>query len=141
MIKRDYVDKGVSLSGIGGVETGADAAEFILLGSDTVQVCNDTLWLVHGVQVSVCTGLQGAVLAWLGVRECRLWVGVQIVNVGSQKCILLGSDTVSVYGRMNDTLRVGCARLRSLVGCAECKFLEGTSVCKCACMHRGIGPC
>ena len=32
---------GASLSGIGGVETGADAAEFILLGSDTVQV-----WLV-----------------------------------------------------------------------------------------------
>lgn len=31
-------EKGVSLSGIGGVETGADAAEFILLGSDTVQV-------------------------------------------------------------------------------------------------------
>lgn len=30
--------KDVSLSGIGGVETGADAAEFILLGSDTVQV-------------------------------------------------------------------------------------------------------
>jgi dihydropyrimidine dehydrogenase (NADP+) len=26
------------MSGIGGVETGADAAEFILLGSDTVQV-------------------------------------------------------------------------------------------------------
>jgi dihydropyrimidine dehydrogenase (NADP+) len=29
----------VSLRGIGGDETGADAAEFILLGSDTVQVC------------------------------------------------------------------------------------------------------
>ncbi len=30
--------KGASLSGIGGVDSGADAAEFILLGSDTVQV-------------------------------------------------------------------------------------------------------
>ena len=38
MIRKDYVGKGVSLSGIGGVETGADAAEFILLGSNTVQV-------------------------------------------------------------------------------------------------------
>lgn len=27
------------LSGIGGVETGADAAEFLLLGSNSVQVC------------------------------------------------------------------------------------------------------
>jgi hypothetical protein len=33
-----FQEKGVSVSGIGGVETGGDAAEFILLGSDTVQV-------------------------------------------------------------------------------------------------------
>lgn len=38
MIAKDYPNKGISMSGIGGVETGADAAEFILLGSDTVQV-------------------------------------------------------------------------------------------------------
>lgn len=31
--------KGRSLSGIGGVESGKDAAQFILLGCDTVQVC------------------------------------------------------------------------------------------------------
>lgn len=36
--QKGYREKGVSLSGIGGVETGADAAEFILLGADTVQV-------------------------------------------------------------------------------------------------------
>src|SRR6188508_1032701 len=34
---------GRSLSGIGGVETGRDAAEFILLGSDTVQVCTGVM--------------------------------------------------------------------------------------------------
>lgn len=39
LIERDYAGQGRSLSGIGGVETGGDAAEFILLGSDTVQVC------------------------------------------------------------------------------------------------------
>lgn len=38
LIEREYAGQGRSLSGIGGVETGADAAEFILLGSDTVQV-------------------------------------------------------------------------------------------------------
>ncbi len=31
-------EKGISLSGIGGVDTGGDAAEFLLLGCDTVQV-------------------------------------------------------------------------------------------------------
>ena len=42
MIKQGVQDgtysTGASLSGIGGIETGADAAEFILLGSDSVQV-------------------------------------------------------------------------------------------------------
>lgn len=38
MIARDFPGEGKSLSGIGGIETGEDAAEFILLGSDTVQV-------------------------------------------------------------------------------------------------------
>lgn len=37
--QKGFKDEGVSLSGIGGVETGGDAAEFILLGADTVQVC------------------------------------------------------------------------------------------------------
>ena len=35
-----------SLSGIGGVETGGHAAEFILLGSNTVQVCTGVM--IHG---------------------------------------------------------------------------------------------
>jgi len=34
---------GRTLSGIGGVETGEDAAEFILLGADTVQVCTGVM--------------------------------------------------------------------------------------------------
>jgi dihydropyrimidine dehydrogenase (NADP+) len=37
MMKEEFSD-GQSLSAIGGVETGSDAAEFILLGADTVQV-------------------------------------------------------------------------------------------------------
>src|SRR5439155_11869658 len=34
---------GRSLSAIGGVENGNDAAQFILLGSDTVQVCTGVM--------------------------------------------------------------------------------------------------
>jgi dihydropyrimidine dehydrogenase (NADP+)/dihydropyrimidine dehydrogenase (NAD+) subunit PreA len=41
MIRSEF--PGRSLSGIGGVETGRDAAEFILLGSDTVQVCTGVM--------------------------------------------------------------------------------------------------
>lgn len=38
MMKKEFSDGDYSLSGIGGVETGGDAAEFILLGANTVQV-------------------------------------------------------------------------------------------------------
>jgi dihydropyrimidine dehydrogenase (NADP+)/dihydropyrimidine dehydrogenase (NAD+) subunit PreA len=41
MIRREFPGK--SLSAIGGVETGGDAAQFILLGGDTVQVCTGVM--------------------------------------------------------------------------------------------------
>jgi dihydropyrimidine dehydrogenase (NADP+)/dihydropyrimidine dehydrogenase (NAD+) subunit PreA len=40
---------GRSLSGIGGIETGGDAAQFILLGADTVQVCTGVM--KHGYDI------------------------------------------------------------------------------------------
>ncbi len=41
MIRRDF--SGKTLSGLGGIENGEDAAMFILLGSDTVQVCTGVM--------------------------------------------------------------------------------------------------
>lgn len=38
MMKSEFNGTDYSLSGIGGVENGGDAAEFILLGANTVQV-------------------------------------------------------------------------------------------------------
>ena len=40
---------GKTLSGIGGIETGNDAAEFILLGCDTVQVCTGVMKNGYGM--------------------------------------------------------------------------------------------
>ena len=40
---------GRTLSGIGGVETGEDAAQFILLGCDTVQVCTGVMKRGYGI--------------------------------------------------------------------------------------------
>jgi dihydropyrimidine dehydrogenase (NADP+)/dihydropyrimidine dehydrogenase (NAD+) subunit PreA len=39
---------GRTLSGIGGIETGRDAAQFILLGCDTVQVCTGVMKMGYG---------------------------------------------------------------------------------------------
>ncbi len=41
MIRKEF--PGRSLSGLGGIESGTDAAQFILLGADTVQVCTGVM--------------------------------------------------------------------------------------------------
>jgi dihydropyrimidine dehydrogenase (NADP+)/dihydropyrimidine dehydrogenase (NAD+) subunit PreA len=41
MMAREFPDR--TLSGIGGIETGGDAAQFILVGADTVQVCTGVM--------------------------------------------------------------------------------------------------
>jgi dihydropyrimidine dehydrogenase (NADP+)/dihydropyrimidine dehydrogenase (NAD+) subunit PreA len=48
---------GRSLSGIGGIETGEDAAQFILLGANTVQVCTGVMIHGYGMVKSMCEQL------------------------------------------------------------------------------------
>jgi dihydropyrimidine dehydrogenase (NADP+)/dihydropyrimidine dehydrogenase (NAD+) subunit PreA len=55
MIRREF--PGRSLSGIGGIETGGDAAQFILLGSDTVQVCTGVMKLGYECVHPMCDQL------------------------------------------------------------------------------------
>jgi dihydroorotate dehydrogenase subfamily 1 len=57
MMREEY--PGASISGIGGVETGEDAAQFILLGANTVQVCTGVM--IHGYPLikTLCAGLSG----------------------------------------------------------------------------------
>ncbi|KAI5683311.1 hypothetical protein M9H77_04539 [Catharanthus roseus] len=58
MMKAEFDGEGLSLSGIGGVETGGDAAEFILLGADTVQVCTGVMMHGYGVVKKLCSELK-----------------------------------------------------------------------------------
>ncbi len=46
-----------TLSGIGGVETGNDAAQFILLGADTVQVCTGVMKFGYRIVKDMCEEL------------------------------------------------------------------------------------
>jgi dihydroorotate dehydrogenase subfamily 1 len=55
MIRSEF--PGRSLSGIGGVETGRDAAEFILLGADTVQVCTGVMKFGYAHVKQMCEEL------------------------------------------------------------------------------------
>ncbi|MEI6072713.1 MAG: NAD-dependent dihydropyrimidine dehydrogenase subunit PreA [Verrucomicrobiae bacterium] len=47
LIQSEFPDR--SLSGIGGIERGSHAAEFILLGADTVQVCTGVMKFGYGM--------------------------------------------------------------------------------------------
>jgi dihydroorotate dehydrogenase len=47
MMRKEFPDR--TLSGIGGVESGEHAAQFILLGAHTVQVCTGVM--IHGYQL------------------------------------------------------------------------------------------
>lgn len=55
LITKDFPGK--SLSGLGGVETGSDAAQYILLGSDTVQVCTGVMKFGYGMVQGLCDEL------------------------------------------------------------------------------------
>jgi dihydropyrimidine dehydrogenase (NADP+)/dihydropyrimidine dehydrogenase (NAD+) subunit PreA len=59
VIKNEF--PGRTLSGIGGVETGNDAAQFILLGCDTVQVCTGVMKFGY----SIVQGMQEQLLAFM----------------------------------------------------------------------------
>ena len=56
LIRKEF--PGRSLSAIGGVETGNDAAEFILLGGDTVQVCTGVMKFGYEHVKPMCDQLQ-----------------------------------------------------------------------------------
>src|ERR1700722_13983211 len=55
LIRKEF--PGRSLSAIGGVETGNDAAEFILLGGDTVQICTGVMKFGYGHVKLMCEQL------------------------------------------------------------------------------------
>jgi dihydroorotate dehydrogenase subfamily 1 len=57
LIRKEF--PGRTLSGLGGVETGLDAAQFILLGSDTVQVCTGVMKFGYGMVKNLCEELLG----------------------------------------------------------------------------------
>ena len=78
-IARDPATRGMPISGIGGISTWRDAAEFIALGSGTVQVC--TAAMHHGFRIvdDMIDGLSN----WMdgkGYRTIRDFQGLAIAN-------------------------------------------------------------
>jgi len=59
LIEKEFPGK--TLSGMGGIESGGDAAQFILLGSDTVQICTGVMKFGYGC----VTGYKEELLAFM----------------------------------------------------------------------------
>lgn len=57
LIHDEFPNQGKTLSAIGGAETGNDAAEFILLGADTVQVCTGVMKFGYALVKQLCKEL------------------------------------------------------------------------------------
>ena len=55
LIRDEFPER--SLSGIGGIETAGDAAQFMLLGANTVQVCTGIMKFGYGMIRPLCEGL------------------------------------------------------------------------------------
>jgi dihydroorotate dehydrogenase subfamily 1 len=65
---------GVALSGMGGIETGWDAAQFMLLGSSTVQVCTGAMLRGYDMVSELKSGLE-AFMVEHGFSNLREFVG------------------------------------------------------------------
>jgi hypothetical protein len=96
--QKGFKDQGVSLSGIGGVETGGDAAEFILLGADTVQVGRQEgwgFWVLHGCAGICAWDADQAAVGWL----LGDWLGCQWSRGCCRACVWKGTAGVLVAVR------------------------------------------
>jgi dihydropyrimidine dehydrogenase (NAD+) subunit PreA len=105
-IARGRATRGVPLSGIGGIETWRDAAEFIALGCGTVQVC--TAAMVYGFKIvsEMISGLE----TWMdekGYASIDEFRGLAIPNVTDWQYLNLH---YAVKAKIDQELCIKCGR-------------------------------
>ncbi len=83
MIREEF--PGRTLSGIGGVETGEDAAQFILLGCDTVQVCTGVMKMGYRCVQDMCAQL----LAFMEKHKFETLDDFKAIHYSSSRRILI----------------------------------------------------
>ncbi|HEU4519379.1 MAG TPA: NAD-dependent dihydropyrimidine dehydrogenase subunit PreA, partial [Microvirga sp.] len=105
-IARAPATRGLPISGIGGIETWRDAAEFMALGAGTVQVC--TAAMVYGFKIvqEMIAGLE-AFMEERGFSGVNDFVGAAVPNVTDWQHLNL--DFV-VKARINQDLCIKCGR-------------------------------
>ncbi|SCK11953.1 dihydropyrimidine dehydrogenase (NAD+) subunit PreA [Variovorax sp. HW608] len=105
-IARDPTTAGLPISGIGGVTTWRDAAEFIALGCGTVQVC--TAAMVYGFRIvqDMCDGLSNF-MDQQGLRSIEEFRGAAVGTVKDWKSLNLNHIDKAV---INQDSCIQCGR-------------------------------
>ena len=98
--------KGVPISGIGGIETWQDAAEFILLGARTLQVTTAIMQYGYRIVEDLCEGLS-FYMEEQGVEHLEDLVGLASKNIIPAE--ELNRDYI-VYPHIDEERCVGCGR-------------------------------
>ncbi len=145
-ISQDTITSRVPVSGIGGVSTWKDAAEFMLLGASNVQIC--TAAMKHGFRIveDMCEGLSN----WMdekGFRKLEDFIGLSVpkitaweeldinfhivANINQEKCIHCGLCYIACedtshqainleYGKPYNNYSI---KEEDCVGCNLCKLV------------------
>ena len=103
-IARDPECRGIPISGIGGIETWRDAAEFISLNSGTVQVCTAAMHYGFRIVEDLCNGLNN----WMddkGYAQLSDFQGKAVPNVTDWKYLNINFDTKAL---INQDLCIKC---------------------------------
>ena len=105
-IARDPDTYGLSISGIGGITTWRDAAEFMALGAGNVQVCTAAMTYGFKIVEEMISGLSN----WMdekGYRTIDEFVGRAVRNVTDWQYLNLNYITKA---RINQDLCISCGR-------------------------------
>jgi dihydropyrimidine dehydrogenase (NAD+) subunit PreA len=127
MVQQIQADAGsvLPLSGIGGIGGWRDAAEFILLGCSTVQVC--TAAMHYGYRI--VEDMQDGLLNWMaekGFTTLEDFRGLSLPNVREWKQLNLNYQIVA---RIHEDLCIGCQLCYTACwdGAHQCIHLDRTS--------------
>jgi len=100
VIRDEFPDR--TLSGIGGIETGDDAAQFLLLGADTVQVCTGVMKHGYGIVQS----MQNDLLEFMekhGFETLEDFKGLSLQYFTTHADLVHRQAAAKHRGKMNDS--------------------------------------